>query len=82
MEPNTALFLDHFAQKCSLLIQDEVQGFHWNNKQCSLHPVVIYFQDGYELRHQSLLVLSHDLTQDVPFVYEVKRLILDDFIVH
>ena len=76
MDMNTALFLGDFAENYNFVVQDEVQSFHWNNKQCSLHPVVIYFQDNSELNHnRSFCVLSDDLTHDV----EVQRLVLDDF---
>lgn len=77
MDANTALFLGDFAENYSFIVQ-EVQGFHWTNKQCSLHPVIIYFWDDSELEHRSFCVLSNDLTHDVPFVYEVQRLVLDE----
>ena len=40
---STALFLSDFAENYQFVIQDEVQGFHWNNFQCTLHPVVTYY---------------------------------------
>ena len=31
-----------FAENYSFMVQDEVQGFHWNNAQATLHPFLIY----------------------------------------
>ena len=30
------------------VVQDEVQGYHWNKEQCTLHPVILYYKG----RHQ------------------------------
>ena len=47
LDSNTAIVLVDFAENYSFIIQDEVQGFHWNNVQATLHPIVIYYrQDG------------------------------------
>ena len=42
-ENECIIFLD-FAENYSDLVQDGVQGFHWNNSQATLHPFVIYFK--------------------------------------
>ena len=31
-----------FAENYSFLIQDEAQGFHWNNSMATVHPFVVY----------------------------------------
>ena len=41
-EENEVIILGDFAKNYSFAVQDEVQGFHWNNLQCTLHPVVVY----------------------------------------
>jgi hypothetical protein len=33
-----------FTENYSIILQDEAQGFHWNNAQASIHPFVIYFK--------------------------------------
>ena len=33
-----------FAQNYSFVILDSVQGFHWNNDQATIHPVVAYYK--------------------------------------
>lgn len=33
-----------FAENYSFLIQHSSQGFHWNNCQATIHPIVIYYK--------------------------------------
>ena len=47
LDNQSAIVLLDFAENYSFVIQDEVQGFHWNNIQATVHPIVIYYrQDG------------------------------------
>ena len=63
-----------FAENYKYVVQDEVQSFHWNNRQCTLHPVVLYFMDNSNLlQESSLCILSDDMDHDVSFVHEVQR---------
>ena len=57
------LLLD-FAENYHYIVQDEIQGYHWNKDQCTLHPVVIYYREGNEVKHISLCILSDDLEHD------------------
>ena len=41
MNHETLIIMGDFAENYKFMVQDEVQGFHWNNLQCTLHPVVI-----------------------------------------
>ena len=34
-----------FAENYQYILQDEIQSFHWNNSQCSIHPAVTYHKD-------------------------------------
>lgn len=47
LKVNEFLVLCDFAENYSFAIQDEVQGFHWNNSQATIHPFVAY----YRLKH-------------------------------
>ena len=40
------MVIGDFAQKYSLVIQDAVQGFHWNNDQATIHPFVVYYKQA------------------------------------
>ena len=46
---NTDIVLVNFAENYSFVVQDEVQGFHWNNVQATLHPIVIYYRENGKL---------------------------------
>ena len=39
LEENKIVILGEFAEKYRFAVRDEVQGFHWNNLQCTLQPV-------------------------------------------
>ena len=68
---DVATVLGGFAENYSLIIQDKVQGYHWNKSQCSLHPIVIYHRSENALVQTSICILLDDLTHDVCFVYKV-----------
>ena len=59
-----------FAENQNFLVQDEVQSYHWNSQQCTLHPVVIYYKHVKQVIEQSLWITSDYLTH-VSFVYKV-----------
>ena len=40
----SAIVLVDFAKNYSFVVQDEVQGFRWNNLQATLHPIVNILQ--------------------------------------
>ena len=47
----------NFAENFSYVVQDEIQTFHWENKQATLHPFVAYQrkEDG-PLEHWNICV--------------------------
>ena len=58
MTAQLCYFLGDFTENYRFVIQDEVQGFHWNNFQCTLHPVVTYYQENDELKNISYCIIS------------------------
>ena len=58
-----------FAENFSFIVQDEIQGYHWNNQQCSLHSIVLY----YPRENESICFISDDPRHDVNFVYKVMK---------
>ena len=48
LSENELIILLDFAENYSFVVQDAVQGFHWENSQATLHPFVAYFQWGLE----------------------------------
>ena len=71
LSQNQVIVLVDFAENHNFLVQDEVQSYHWNSQQCTLHPVIIYYQLVNQVVEQSLCIIFDDLTHDVSFVYKV-----------
>ena len=62
----SCLVLLDFAENYHFIVQDEVQGYHWNKDQCTLHPVVVYYKDeNNQLQHISLCVSSDDFVHEL-----------------
>ena len=78
MRLTSQLFLSNFSENYQFVKQDEVQGFPWNNFQCTLLPFVTYYQENDELKNISYCVISNDGKHDAALVYEVQKTILAD----
>lgn len=48
-----------FAENYAYVVQDEIQSFHWENKQATVHPFVAYRrrEDG-TLEHRNICIIS------------------------
>ena len=73
LKSNEVIVLGDFAENHTFLVQDEIQGYHWNNQQCTLHPVVLYYRKDVEsdVTSRSICFISNDLKHDVNLVYKV-----------
>ena len=78
LEENEVTILGNFTENYSFVVQDEVQGFHWNNFQCTLHPEVVHYKDGDALQAVSYCITSDDNKHDVGMVYQLQREIIID----
>lgn len=58
-----------FAENYAFVIQNVVPGFHWNNNQSTVYPVVIYYKKNGAIVHKNLVIISDCLTHDVVTVY-------------
>lgn len=65
-----------FSENFSFLPQDEVQGFHWNNLQVTIHPVIVCFRENGVLKHKSILVISQCLTHNTVAVHLFQRKVI------
>ena len=65
------IVLGDSSDNYKFLIQDEVQGYHWNKQQCTLHPVVMYHKSKVTLATKSLCFILDDLEHNVNMVYKV-----------
>ena len=64
----------NFAENYSYVIQNEIQGFHWTNKYCTVHTCVCYFKvknanGELETQHKSYCFLSEEVVHNVPMVH-------------
>ena len=77
IDDQTAIVLGDFSENFSFVVQDEVQGYHWNKEQCTLHPVVVYTKssDDLEIKTQCFCFISDDLNHDTGFVYAVQTIL-------
>ena len=71
LDPESCIVLLDFAENYHFHVQDEIQGFHWNQSQCTIHPVVIYYKMEDQLCTSSFCCISDDLNHDTVFVYEL-----------
>ena len=44
MDDTACLILLDFSENYHYVVQDEVQAYHWNKEQCTLHPVVLHYK--------------------------------------
>ena len=46
LDTNSIILLGDFAENYAFVVQDEIQSYHWNTKQFSFHPIVLYYKVG------------------------------------
>ena len=71
-----------FAENYSFIVQDAVQGFHWNSSQAAIHPFVIYYVNSEKssqdrLDHLSIACISDHLQHDTVAVYSFQKVVLE-----
>ena len=70
LSENGLIILLDFAENCSFIVPDAVQGFHWENSQATLHSFVAYFRSSIgNLKHTSIWVMSDCLKHDQTAVH-------------
>ena len=69
------IILGDFAENVFFIVQDEIQGYHWNNQQCSLHPIVLCYckENESDFVPTFICFISDNLNHDVNFGYKVMR---------
>ena len=78
LSPGEALVVGDFSENYSFVYQDAVQGVHWSNTSCTLHPWVCYYpgQDGTLKTHTSLII-SDCLSHNTVAVYSFQQNIIE-----
>ena len=58
------LVLCDFSENYAFVIQDAIQGVHWNNDQATIHPFVVYYKNKNEINHTSIIAISENTKHD------------------
>lgn len=58
-----------FAMNYTFHVQNAVQSQHWANNQATLHPYVIYYKEGDEVKHINYVTISEKITHDADSVH-------------
>ena len=59
-----------------MTVPDEIQSFHFNKPQCTIHPLVLYlpsFSQSSLHIQQSMAFFSDDLNHDTSFVFAMQQ---------
>lgn len=64
LKSGEALITCDFAENYSFVMQDEVQAYHWNNSQATLHPFAIYFKSDDNIQNLNYVCISESLTHN------------------
>src|SRR5258705_1849904 len=75
---NTCIMLADFAENYHFVVQDEVQGYHWNRQQATLHPFVAYYK-GSELeptQSKSFVCISDNLEHNTTTLYAFQKKVI------
>ena len=58
------ILVGDFAENFTFVMQDEVQSYHWNNAQATIHPLVCYWLENGVSKHVACVAgffaTSHD----------------------
>ena len=78
LKPREVLMMFDFLENYAYACQDAFQAFHFNNGQCTVVPVIFYYRDNDELKHQSMIFLSDSLKHDTAAVYTIQILLISE----
>lgn len=63
-----------YSQNYTFVIQDEIQGYHWNNEQATIHPFVYYYKTSSgELKSGSFVAISDCRKHDTVLFYVFQK---------
>ncbi|CAH0550783.1 unnamed protein product [Brassicogethes aeneus] len=78
LNKNECIVVCDFSENYAFVIQDSVQGVHWNNNQATVHPFAIYFRnDDGQISIKSFVVISECLHHDTIAVYAFQKKLID-----
>lgn len=70
LKVNEGIVICDFAENYAFIVQNSVQGIHWNNNQATIHPFAIYYKDDKNvLQMINLVSISECLHHDTVAVH-------------
>lgn len=74
LNENEYVVICDFAEQYAFVFQNAASGFHWNNSQVTVYPVVIYYKKNNELVYKCVVIVSDCLSHDAVAVHEFTRI--------
>ena len=75
---NELRILLNFAENYSFIMQNDVQGYHRNNSQVTLHPIIVYYIESGILCLKSYCLISDCLNHDTNALHKFTSVVLND----
>jgi len=75
---NEVLVQCDFSENYAYIAQDAAQAFYYNNNLCTVHPAIVYYKCGTELKHCNFIALSDSTTHDTAAVYILKKFLIPE----
>ena len=76
--PGEAVIVGDFSENYSFVVQEEVQSYHWDAAQCTIHPFVVYWRENDAERHQSFCFVSDETKHNASMVHEFLRRLIPE----
>ena len=84
LDNDTIIIILDIAENYSFLVQDAIQGYHWENSQATLHPFCAYYKQDGSLKCLNICMISdcmrHDTNTVHAFVTKVLHYICCDIV--
>lgn len=77
LQKHEVLVHTDFSENFAFVVQNAAQAFHYNNNQCTVHPVLFYYKSDTEILHKSFILLSDCTSHDVTAVYIMQKKIIE-----
>ncbi|GBN96229.1 hypothetical protein AVEN_174177-1 [Araneus ventricosus] len=66
-----------FSENYSFIVQDAIQGFHWENSQATIHPLVVYGKNSEnQLLTVSMCIISDHTIHDTATVFSFQTAVI------
>ena len=78
LQENEVAVIGDFAENYTILIQDEIQSFHWSNIQIVLHPMFVIYKSEGKINHYSYCMITDYMKHDVNAVYTFQKKLIAD----